>query len=105
MVFSQFSEMICSLPPDAIITALNLECRIVENEFESDHSSLDDDAFSILCFKQFIQLARKGTVMRCAKHLPAEHLEFYRQTVVRLVQPNELRASALEQFEEAFATS
>jgi len=105
MVFSAFAEMIRGLPPEAIINGLDLECRELENDFETGCLDPDEDALSILCFKQFIQMVRKGQVLRCAKHLPSEHLDFYRETIARLVQANELRAAALEYFEEAFGGS
>jgi len=103
MVFTAFTKAVNSLPPDAIIRALDMQCEMVEKDFQERRSTLNEDALSILCFKQFIRMARTGEVMTCAKHLPAHHLEFYRETIVRLVQAHELRASAMEQFERAFS--
>lgn len=102
MTFGEFSTMLGNLPAEAVIRALTLECEVLEERMEDDRSTLDADAFSVVCFRQFIQMARRGEVFRCAKCLPPDHLEFYRETVFRLVQANELRASAIEQFEHAF---
>jgi hypothetical protein len=103
MVFKEFTEMVNGLAPETIINSLDLQCDTLEQDFQQRHAALDDDALSILCFRQFIRMARKGVVMACAKHLPPDHLDFYRKTIARLVHANELRASALEQFEEAFS--
>lgn len=103
MVFKEFSEMVKGLAPEAIISSLNLQCDRLEKDFQQSHSAPEEDALSILCFKQFIRMARTGEVMTCAKRLPPDHLEFYRETTARLVHANELRASALEQFEQAFS--
>jgi hypothetical protein len=102
MTFGAFSKMVSNLPPEAIIGAMDRECQTLEDDLEHDRLT-DDDAISILCFKQFIQMARRREVIRCAKRLPPDHLEFYRVTLVRLVQANELRASVMEQFERAFS--
>ncbi len=105
MVFKDFTEMVNGLAPETIIKTLDQQCDTLEQDFQQRHAALDDDALSILCFRQFIRMSRKGVVMACAKHLPADHLDFYRKTIARLVHANELRASALEQFEEAFSPS
>lgn len=102
MIFGAFSKMISSMPVQAVLKTLDLECKMLEDDLEHHCLTGDEDTFSILCFSQFVQKVKAGEVMRRLKSLPFDHLEFYRETVVRLVNANQLPSSAMEQFERAF---
>lgn len=102
MVFGAFSKMISNMPVQAVIKAIELECKMLESDKENHRVTLDEDAYSILSFGQFIRRVKAGEAVRLNKLLPLDHLEFYRETIVRLVNAGELPASTMEQFENAF---
>jgi hypothetical protein len=103
-VFGLFAKMINGLPARAILKALDLECKTLEDDFEHHRSALAEDAFSILSFRQFVRMAQLGTAMHCIKPLPPDHIEFYKNTIVRLIQADELPASAMKDFDFTFTS-
>jgi hypothetical protein len=102
MVFGAFSNMISKMPIQAVLKSLDLECKMLEDDLQHHRLTVDEDTFSILCFSLFVQKVKAGEVMHRLKPVPYDHLEFYKETVVRLVNANELPASAMQQFERAF---
>jgi hypothetical protein len=104
MVFGAFSKMIAKLPPEAIVKAVDLQCKTIQDDLTYDRFTVEEDVFSILCFGQFVNTTNNGKAFGCIRSLPLDHLEFYRETIDRLVQAHELPASAMEQFDRAFAT-
>src|ERR1700723_1867891 len=102
-IFDLFTRTITDLPIKAVIKALDLECKMLEEDFAHNRLAMPKDALSILCFWQFVRTVKSGETMRCVKPLPAVHIEFYKTTIVRLVQANELPPSAMEQFDCTFA--
>lgn len=102
LVFDIFARTIASLPTKAILKALDLECKMLERDSENHRLYLPEDAYSIFCFRQFVRVARFGGTAPACKPLPPDHLEFYKQTVVRLVQAGELPESAMKAFDDAF---
>lgn len=102
MVFGEFSKMVENMPPEAVLKTLDLECRTIEDDLEHHRLASDEDAISILCFRQFIRMAQAEDMMSCLRPLPVDHLKFYRETIARLVNARELPASAMEQFAYAF---
>jgi hypothetical protein len=105
MVFGAFSKMVANLPPEAVIRAVDLQCKTIRDDLSHDRFTVEADVFSILCFGDFMKSARNGKASSCNRNLPPDHLEFYRETIVRLVQANELPASAMKEFDRAFAVS
>lgn len=101
-VFDLFAKMITGLPPRAVLKALDLECKMLEDDIQNHHLVLAEDAFSIICFRQFVRMAKQGEAMRCIKPLSPDHVEFYKQTIVRLVHADELPPAAMEQFDYTF---
>ena len=91
------------MPPETILLALDAECKMLRGDVESQQLSASGDVFSILSFRQFVQMAKAGQVVRCAKPLPPDHIEFYKETIVRLVQARELPAESMSQFDFAFS--
>jgi hypothetical protein len=104
MVFGAFSKMVAKLPPEAVLRAVDLQCKTIQDDLSYDRFTVQDDVFSILCFGQFMKTANTGKTFGCIRSLPVDHLDFYRETILRLVQAHELPASAMEQFDHAFAT-
>lgn len=105
MVFATFARTISNLPAKAILKALDLESKMLEFAAENYRVYLPEDAYSIFCFRQFVQAAKLGkTTTRCMP-LPQDHLKFYQETVTRLIEANELPQSAREQFDNVFSIS
>jgi len=101
-MFTRFRRTIANLPAEAVINALDLECKMLEDDLAHQRLAQSEDAGSILCFRQFLRMAKFDEAMRCVKPLPLSHVEFYKETIIRLVQANELPKSALEQFDYTF---
>jgi hypothetical protein len=100
--FDLFARTITDLPVWAVVRALDLECKMLQDDFEHQRLTLSDDAFSILYFRQFVRMAKFDEPMSCVKPLPPDHVEFYKKTIVRLVHSNQLPPSAMEQFDHRF---
>jgi hypothetical protein len=103
MVFGTFSKMISGMPIQAVLKTLDLECRMLAEDLECHRLSSREDALSILSFGEFVRMVKAGEMVHRLKTSPPDHLEFYKETVVRLVNANELPKSAMEQFEQAFS--
>ncbi|HUA65818.1 MAG TPA: hypothetical protein VME24_08230 [Alphaproteobacteria bacterium] len=91
------------LPGKAIVQALELEYRMIQNDFERNRYPLTEECHSILYFREFVQVVRVGGEVFFTRPFPPEHCEFYRQIVVRLIDANELPREALEKFDKLFA--
>jgi hypothetical protein len=101
-IFELFTGVIADLPPEAILKVLDLECDMLEKDAKN-HRPVPEDAFSIFYFREFVRTIKLGKVMRHVKPLPADHIEFFKKTIVRLVQANELPQAAMDQFDGTFA--
>lgn len=102
-VFRLFTSMIGGLPPEAILKAVDLQCEMLENDLKNRRLPAPEDAFSIFCFREFVRAIKLGKVMRDVRALPPDHIEFFKKTVVRLVQADELPQTAMDQFDHLFA--
>jgi hypothetical protein len=100
-IFELFTKWIADVPACAIMNALDLECRMLQGDLGSHHLPLMEDALSILRFGQFVRAVKAGGEI-CSMALPRDHLEFYKNTLVRLIQVNELPTSAANRFDQAF---
>lgn len=103
-VFEIFAKTINGLPPESVFRALDLECKMLEEDQVHDRLHEMDDALSILSFRQFLRMARDGDSMHCVKPLPPDHLEFYKETIVRLVHAGQLPDAAMDQFNFTFVS-
>lgn len=101
-LFDIFSKMIADLPARAVPKALDLQCQMIEEDEENRRLASPEDASSILCFRQFIQGIKSGQAMERLKPLSPDHIEFYKETIVRLIQSEVLPPSAMEQFDAVF---
>lgn len=102
MVFGVFSKVISGLPIQAVLRTIDLECNMLENDQKHHPWLVDRDASSIISFRRFLKTITLGKTLGHFNPLPPDHLEFYRETIVRLVKANELPSSAMEEFEHAF---
>ncbi|HEV2329918.1 MAG TPA: hypothetical protein VGY56_14145 [Verrucomicrobiae bacterium] len=102
-IFELFTRIIADVPARAIIRELDLECEMLEDDLRRHHRPLTRDSFSILRFGQFVRAAKIGREICSVTALPPDHLEFYKTTVVRLIQARELPLSATDQFDHTFA--
>lgn len=94
--------MITNLPAQCILKALELECQMLKNDVDNNRLPLPEDAFSIFYFKEFVHTVESGRTLKCGRPLPPDHIEFFKETIVRLVQANELPQAAMDQFDHAF---
>lgn len=102
--FDIFARTISNLPPEAILKTLDLGSKSLEHISENYRLYLPADAYSIFCFRQFVRDIIAGKTVTICGPLPSAHVRFYRQTVTRLVQANEMDESALEKFDNAFSS-
>lgn len=102
--FDNFAKLISELPDEAVIKALDLKCRQIQNDLGNDHWGLSAEAYSILYFRLFVLAERHDHPLQSVIPLPANHIEFYKKTVIRLVKAEELRPSALERLDHTFTT-
>jgi hypothetical protein len=103
--FDSFAEKISSMPASAVLKSMDLECKLLEEDLDGYRASFTGDEFSILYFRQFLRTARSGEMMHCIRCFPKSHIEFYKRTVARLIQAGELKSSALDRFDGAFAAA
>lgn len=101
-IFNIFSRVIRGLPGAAILAALDAECEMLEEDVEHYRSDLTEDILSILCFRGFVRMVKADNVMHCSLPMPPDHVQFYKETIARLIQTGELPPSAKNQFDEAF---
>lgn len=101
-IFSIFSKTIGNLPATAILKALDAECRMLEDDLKNHRLNVTEDILSILCFRGFVQMVKKDVVLHCSTNLPPEHIEFFKETVIRLIQAGELPSSAMNDFDCTF---
>ena len=101
-LFELFAKMVTDLPARAIPGVLDLECKMLQADAQNHRVDFPEDAHSILCFRQFVQTAKLGHAMLFPKPFPPDHIEFFKETIVRLVQAGELPPSAMEEFDDAF---
>ncbi|HTR41998.1 MAG TPA: hypothetical protein VMH87_10325 [Pseudomonadales bacterium] len=104
-LFELFAKMVAELPVRAIPRVLDLECLMLEADARNQRLAFPEDARSIFCFWHFVQAARAGHIMLSPKPLPPDHVDFFKETTLRLVHADELPASAIGQFDDIFVPS
>ena len=81
--------MIERLPTKAVVSAIELERMMLEDDIAHQRTLPMDEAHSIIAFCNFVENA--GDAMRSPRMpVPVYHLDFYRATVKRLVEAGEL---------------
>ncbi|HSY43106.1 MAG TPA: hypothetical protein VK811_04295 [Candidatus Acidoferrum sp.] len=101
-IFRVFAKMIGNVPTMAILRALEVECKMLEDDLAHKRLSMTMDTVSILCFREFAQMAKLGIFLHRSMYLPPDHIDFYKETIVRLVQAGELPPSAMNEFDHVF---
>jgi hypothetical protein len=101
-IFDLFARMITELPTQCVVKAVDLECQMLKNDIDHNRLPLPEDAFSIFYFREFVHAAKLGEILNCSRALPPDHIEFFKETIVRLVQADELPPAAMELFDCAF---
>lgn len=101
-IFEVFARTIAALPAESVLMALELECQMLKEDVESKRLPLPRDACSIFYFRDFVHAMSLGRVMDAARPIPVNHLEFLRETIVRLAQAKVLPQAAVNQFDDAF---
>jgi hypothetical protein len=100
-LFGSFSSMIASIPVSGIPGALELEYRMLEDDLMYKRISDTEEVVSVLSFCRFIRAVADGSNILPVE-LPNDHVVFYREVVIRLVEAGELPANAIEQFSRTF---
>ena len=103
--FETFAKAISRMPSECVLKALDSECKMLELDHENHRLDEFDDALSIFSFRQFLRMAREGQAMQCVKRLPLDHIEFYKETIVRLVHAGEIPQMAMNQFDYTFVST
>jgi hypothetical protein len=101
-LFNSFSTMLDEMPTQGIIGALELERRMIEDDFALKRTLSLQEAHSILSFCLFIDAAGHGSQISPVT-LPILHVGFYRKTIHRLIEAELLPLHAGEQFENVFS--
>jgi hypothetical protein len=105
-LFGLFCELIDRTPVQAVLPVVEVEYRMMEQDFTSKRVSLTEEVNSVWSFCNFLLAAGYGYGSRVVGTiLPLEHFAFYRNTVERLVEAGELPGNAKERFDDAFSTS
>ena len=104
-LFETFAKTISNLPSECVLKALDSECKMLEIDNENNRLEGFEDALSIFSFRQFLRMAREGQAMQCVRRLPLDHIEFYKETIVRLVHSGQIPKMAMEQFDYTFVSA
>lgn len=101
-LFDQFAAMVERLPVRAVISAVILQRKMLEDDLANKRAVPINDVRSIIAFSDFLEtapdtarLAKAGVLMR--------HFGFYRATVKRLVEAGELPWECFGMFDMAFS--
>ena len=109
--FNTFAAVISEMPARAILHSLELERRMIEDDILSGRTFAEDDSDSILQFCRFVKGMKLAVTQPRATVplpvpaavLPRSHVDFFRETVIRLIKAKALPDDALKRFELAFA--
>jgi len=103
-LFETFAAVIAEIPPQVVPKTLELQQKMLETDVALKRTLPMDDVNSILSFCRFVEALKRGG--DCARTtLPEKHLEFYRDTVTRLVEAKVFNSRAREQFDLVFGKS
>lgn len=100
-LFESFSKMIDKLPAKGVISAMEREYQMLENDLATNRPVPRKEAHSILNFCRFLVAVKSGLNVSPAI-LPPGDTAFFRRTTDRLIKAGELPVEAREHFDEAF---
>lgn len=101
-LFDKFAKMVAAIPDKGVLRAIELECRMVEDDLGHKRTLPLAEANSILSFHRFLEAAARGGQV-APTALPINHVTFYRETVERLVEAGQLPSDTRERFDAAFS--
>ena len=100
-MFESFANMVETMPARAIIPMLERERHMLEEDLARQRPVPAQETTSILAFCRFVEAARKLTPADFPiQNLPARQVQFYRQTVARLVEVEGLPYQAKDDFDQ-----
>jgi hypothetical protein len=105
-LFESFAERIDSLSEKRILTAIEMEHVLMEEDLLRKNISPAeiDDADSILHFCQFIKaVAEEDNILPVVA--PMDHILFYRKILMRLIKTHQLPESIQRKFDLTFSAS
>ena len=103
-LFDRFADMVEKLPARAVISAVILERKMLEDDLAHQRSVPINDVRSIIAFSEFLENA--PDINRLPKAVvPIRHLGIYRATVKRLVEAGELPWESAGLFDTAFSAA
>jgi len=100
--FDDFIKLISGVLDGAVLNTLDLKYKLLQDDLKHNQLDLTDDACSILYFMMFVRATTSGKSIPCIVPLPPDHIEFYKKTIVRLVQAEQLPPSAMDNFDFTF---
>jgi hypothetical protein len=103
-LFDQFAAMVERLPIRAVISAVILQRKMLEDDMAHKRTVSIDDVHSIIAFSEFLESAPNMARLPKTAVL-MNHLGLYRATVKRLVEAGELPWESLGLFDAAFSAS
>ena len=96
--------MVERLPVRAVISAVILERKMLEDDLAHDRTVPINDVRSIIAFCEFLENV-PDTARLSKAIVPIQHLGLYRATVKRLVEGGELPWESLGVFDTAFSVA
>lgn len=97
--------MVSEVPDEAILKILDFKCKTIRNDLGNQYWGLTAEAYSVLYFRLFLRAVKYDQPLHNVILLPAQHIEFYKTTIARLVKVQELPPTALERFDRTFVTN
>jgi hypothetical protein len=103
-LFEQFAAMVERLPVRAVLSAVVLQRKMLEDDLAHNRTVPLDDVHSIIAFSEFLENAPE--TMRLSKTtVPIRHFGLYRATIKRLVEAGELPWESAGLFDAAFSAA
>ncbi|HEY5297125.1 MAG TPA: hypothetical protein VIK59_04310 [Verrucomicrobiae bacterium] len=101
-LFDSFRGMVNDIPVKGIPRAIQLEHGMVERDLLYKRAVDMEEAESVLSFCKFFEAVTHGATILPTR-LPLQHVAFYREVVVRLIEAGELPLKAKSQFDRTFS--
>lgn len=103
-LFDQFAAMVERLPTRAVVSAVILQRKMLEDDLAHKRTVSINDVRSIFAFCDFLENTPETTRLPKAA-VPIRHLELYRATIKRLVEAGELPWESAGLFDTVFSAA
>jgi len=100
-LFDVFSKLIDETPVKGIISAVEREHELLENDLATNRPVSKEEVQSVLAFCRFLEAVRSGRPVT-PEVLPETDTSFYWKITARLIAGGQLPESARDRFDEAF---